>query len=49
MTTSKAPHASGMAQGDHDLRRRNVSDKGETNGEVTAPRDEVDNKKAQKV
>lgn len=49
MASNKATHASGAVQGDHDLRRRNVVNSGDSNGRITAARNEVDDKKSRKV
>lgn len=49
MTTNKASHASGAAISDQDTRRRNVLGQEDSNGSVTAPQREIDDKKAQKV
>ena len=44
MASSRANQASGSAYGEHDLRRRNVSEKGE-NGSALGGPSEVDEKK----
>ena len=44
MTGSKATHATGTAQNEHDLRRRNVPAKQE-NGQAIEPEDDFDDEK----
>ena len=48
MVVSDASAASGTGQGDHDLRRRNVPQEG-SNGTITHPPEEIDDKKAKQV
>lgn len=47
MTSNKDAHASGAAQDGADLRRRNVP--GGQNGAITPSKEEIDDKKFQKV
>ncbi len=44
-----ASHATGAAQDGYDLRRRNVPSPTKSNGSVTSPETETDEKKSQKV
>ena len=49
MTSYKASHATGAAQDDDSLRRRNVDSHRDANGSVSVSQVEVDDKKSKKV
>jgi len=44
-----ASHATGAAPDGYDLRRRNVSSPEKSNGSITSPQTEIDEKKSQRV
>ena len=49
MASTKASHASGAADGDDGLRRRNIDSHKDTNGTISVSQVEVDDKKSKKV
>ena len=49
MASHKAAHATGAADGDESLRRRNVDSHKDPNGTISVSQVEVDDKKSRKV
>ena len=49
MATSATSHSTGAAQENHDIRRRNVPGKSDSNGNITHSPERYDNKKTRKV